>query len=51
MFCKELWTLCLDAQQSETGIPKQLVEAKKLELLQEKVSLAIALFLYPYSLS
>lgn len=36
-FCKELWNLCLDAQKSDTGIPKQLVEAKKLELIQEKV--------------
>ncbi|KAF1353662.1 PWI domain-containing protein [Delphinella strobiligena] len=39
-FCKELWNLCLDAQNSDTGIPKQLVEAKKLELMQEKVSTA-----------
>ncbi|KAL1311675.1 hypothetical protein AAFC00_001779 [Neodothiora populina] len=36
-FCKELWTLCLDAQKSDTGIPKQLVEAKKAELIQEKI--------------
>ncbi|KAH0292400.1 hypothetical protein M436DRAFT_70039 [Aureobasidium namibiae CBS 147.97] len=36
-FCKELWNLCLNAQKSDTGIPQQLVEAKKLELLQEKV--------------
>lgn len=37
LFCKELWNLCLSAQKSDTGIPQQLVEAKKLELLQEKV--------------
>ncbi|KAK8207940.1 hypothetical protein M8818_004193 [Zalaria obscura] len=36
-FCKELWTLCLSAQQSSTGIPPQLLEAKKLELMQEKM--------------
>ncbi|KAG9920707.1 hypothetical protein KCU96_g11346, partial [Aureobasidium melanogenum] len=36
-FCKELWNLCLSAQKSDTGIPQQLVEAKKLELIQEKV--------------
>ncbi|THX10586.1 hypothetical protein D6D18_00950 [Aureobasidium pullulans] len=37
LFCKELWNLCLSAQKSDTGIPQQLVEAKKLELIQEKV--------------
>ncbi|KAI5242077.1 hypothetical protein E4T47_03406 [Aureobasidium subglaciale] len=37
LFCKELWDLCLSAQKSDTGIPQQLVEAKKLELIQEKV--------------
>ncbi|CAD0091567.1 unnamed protein product, partial [Aureobasidium mustum] len=36
-FCQELWNLCLSAQKSDTGIPQQLVEAKKLELIQEKV--------------
>ena len=28
----------MNAQKSDTGIPQQLVEAKKLELLQEKVN-------------
>jgi serine/arginine repetitive matrix protein 1 len=37
-FCKELWNLCLSAQKSDTGIPQQLVEAKKAELIQEKVN-------------
>ncbi|KAI9778600.1 MAG: hypothetical protein M1839_007993 [Geoglossum umbratile] len=36
-FCKELWSLCLSAQSNPQGVPKELLEAKKLELLQEKV--------------
>ncbi|KAJ5884867.1 hypothetical protein N7495_009377 [Penicillium taxi] len=36
-FCQELWQLCLDAQETPTGVPKKLLEAKKLELLQEKL--------------
>lgn len=36
-FCKELWKLCLSAQSSPQGVPKELLEAKKLELIQEKV--------------
>ncbi|KAL8820140.1 MAG: hypothetical protein Q9223_001590 [Gallowayella weberi] len=35
-FCKELWTLCLSAQSNPQGVPKELLEAKKLELIQEK---------------
>lgn len=35
-FCKELWNLCLSAQASPQGVPKELLEAKKLELIQEK---------------
>ncbi|KAH0543061.1 hypothetical protein FGG08_002574 [Glutinoglossum americanum] len=35
-FCKELWSLCLSAQSNPQGVPKELLEAKKLELLQEK---------------
>ena len=38
-FCKELWTLCLSAQSNPQGVPKELLEAKKLELIQEKVFL------------
>jgi serine/arginine repetitive matrix protein 1 len=38
-FCKELWTLCLSAQANPQGVPKELLEAKKLELIQEKVKL------------
>ena len=37
-FCKELWLLCLSAQSNPQGVPKELLEAKKLELIQEKVS-------------
>lgn len=37
-FCKELWSLCLSAQANPQGVPKELLEAKKLELIQEKVS-------------
>jgi serine/arginine repetitive matrix protein 1 len=36
-FCKELWNLCLSAQSNTQGVPKELLEAKKLELIQEKV--------------
>lgn len=36
-FCKELWKLLLSAQASPQGVPKELLEAKKLELMQEKV--------------
>lgn len=39
-FCKELWSLCLSAQENPQGVPKELLEAKKLELIQEKVSRA-----------
>ncbi|KAH9210703.1 PWI domain-containing protein [Leptodontidium sp. 2 PMI_412] len=39
-FCKELWNLCLSAQSNPQGVPKELLEAKKLELIQEKVCLA-----------
>lgn len=39
-FCKELWTLCLSAQSNAQGVPKELLEAKKLELIQEKVAVA-----------
>lgn len=35
-FCKELWTLLLSAQTNAQGIPRELLEAKKLELIQEK---------------
>lgn len=38
-FCKELWTLCLSAQSNPQGVPKELLEAKKLELIQEKVGM------------
>ncbi|KAI7930829.1 hypothetical protein M0657_001569 [Pyricularia oryzae] len=36
-FCKELWNLCLSAQASPQGVPKELLEAKKRELMQEKI--------------
>ncbi|KAA8645918.1 PWI domain-containing protein [Aspergillus tanneri] len=36
-FCKELWSLCLSAQENAQGVPKELLEAKKLELIQEKI--------------
>ncbi|KAK1523613.1 PWI domain-containing protein [Colletotrichum abscissum] len=35
-FCRELWKLFLSAQTSPQGVPKELLEAKKLELIQEK---------------
>lgn len=36
-FCKDLWKLLLSAQTSPQGVPKELLEAKKQELMQEKV--------------
>ncbi|CAF9932635.1 MAG: hypothetical protein GOMPHAMPRED_006626 [Gomphillus americanus] len=36
-FCKELWNLCLSAQSNAQGVPKELLEAKKMELMQEKI--------------
>lgn len=38
-FCKDLWKLLLSAQASPQGVPKELLEAKKMELMQEKVGL------------
>jgi serine/arginine repetitive matrix protein 1 len=37
-FCLSLWRLCLSAQEDPNGIPKELIEAKKEELKQERVS-------------
>ncbi|KAL8706707.1 MAG: hypothetical protein Q9201_000232 [Fulgogasparrea decipioides] len=39
-FCKDLWTLCLSAQSNPQGVPKELLEAKKAELIQEKSKLS-----------
>ncbi|KAF7563511.1 hypothetical protein G7046_g630 [Stylonectria norvegica] len=36
-FCRDLWRLLLSAQGSPQGVPKELLEAKKLELIQEKI--------------
>ena len=36
-FCRELWRLFLSAQTNSQGVPKELLEAKKQELIQEKV--------------
>lgn len=36
-FCKALWNLLLSAQANSQGVPKELLEAKKKELLEEKV--------------
>ncbi|KAK1968847.1 PWI domain-containing protein [Colletotrichum eremochloae] len=41
-FCKDLWKLCLSAQTSPQGVPKELLEAKKLELIQEKVQAVVS---------
>jgi serine/arginine repetitive matrix protein 1 len=42
-FCKELWKLCLSAQSNPQGVPKELLEAKKLELIQEKVNMPLGM--------
>lgn len=36
-FCQQLWKLCMSAQNSPQGVPQELLEAKKAELIQEKV--------------
>lgn len=42
-FSKELWALFLSAQENPNGVPPQLLEAKKEELLKQRVRL---LFVY-----
>jgi serine/arginine repetitive matrix protein 1 len=44
VFCKDLWKLLLSAQSSPQGVPKELLEAKKLELIQEKVCQPLILY-------
>ncbi|KAL3961991.1 hypothetical protein ACCO45_003514 [Purpureocillium lilacinum] len=34
-FCKELWNMLLSAQSNKSGVPQELLEAKKLELMQK----------------
>ena len=46
-FCKDLWKLLLSAQTSPQGVPKELLEAKKMELIQEKVRNSISLPIWP----
>ncbi|RDA93106.1 hypothetical protein CP533_4129 [Ophiocordyceps camponoti-saundersi (nom. inval.)] len=41
-FCKELWNLLLSGQSSPQGVPKELLEAKKLELMQERACFHLA---------
>ncbi|KAJ5124400.1 Splicing factor PWI [Penicillium bovifimosum] len=36
-FCEKLWSLCLSGQENPQGVPKELLEAKKLELMREKL--------------
>ena len=36
IFCRELWELLLDAQDSPGGIPRKLLEAKKAEMAKER---------------
>ncbi|KAI1345169.1 PWI domain-containing protein [Xylariaceae sp. FL0016] len=43
-FCKEFWNLCLSAQSSPQNVPPELLEAKKLELIQEKVVLDTTIY-------
>jgi hypothetical protein len=45
-FCRELWSMCLSAQTSPQGVPKELLEAKKKELL-EKVRFPLLLYCFP----
>jgi PWI domain len=41
-FCIKLWDYMIDASQQATGIPRQIIEAKKLQLQQEKEQQALA---------
>ena len=41
-FCIKLWDYMIDASQQPTGIPRQIIEAKKLQLQQEKHQHALA---------
>ncbi|KAI7676928.1 hypothetical protein KC319_g4204 [Hortaea werneckii] len=36
-FCQHLWNLLLSAQESETGVPQELLEVKKQELINERI--------------
>lgn len=36
-FCKDLWNMCLSAQENAQGVPQQLLEAKKLEIQKQMV--------------
>lgn len=45
-FCRDLWKLLLSAQTSPQGVPKELLEAKKMELIQEKVRTSIPLSIW-----
>lgn len=38
-FAKSLWKLLLSAQKGAQGVPQELLEAKKAELEQERVSI------------
>lgn len=40
-FCRELWKLMLSAQTSPQGVPKELLEAKKEQLIEEKVRVCL----------
>ncbi|USW54321.1 Putative PWI domain-containing protein [Septoria linicola] len=37
-FCRQLWKLLLSAQADPKGIPQELLEAKKFELIQERIA-------------
>jgi serine/arginine repetitive matrix protein 1 len=37
-FCKKLWELLLSAQQDVQGIPPQLIELKRREIEEQRVS-------------
>lgn len=47
-FMGDLWLLLLEAQESEYGIPRELIELKKAELARKKVNI---FFLLSYFLN
>jgi hypothetical protein len=48
-FCRELWKMCLSAQASPQGVPKELLEAKKKELLEKVHPFSTRILLVRYA--
>ncbi len=46
IFMTDLWNLLISAQESDKGIPDELIELKKQELKKEEVSSTLTLLIY-----